>query len=279
MGQVVEFGQEATGVATGQRIVSGAGIWCGHCAWCQAGRPNLCASYQTLGLHVDGGLAEYVRVPSRTIRLVPDGVDDDAAALAQPLAVALHAVRRSRVTSAETCVVVGVGGIGSFIVAAATARGARRVVAIDVDERRLATAVALGADSTYLASGADLEEVIRAAEPDGPHVVIEATGSANAPGAAIAAVRRGGRIVLVGLQSAVRAVDLLAVSTREIELIGTLAHVCDEDLPEALDALQARDLVPLVVDRTLSLAELVPVGITALVAKTATGKFLIDPAR
>jgi (R,R)-butanediol dehydrogenase/meso-butanediol dehydrogenase/diacetyl reductase len=279
MGEIVECGRQATatGLAPGQRVVSGAGVWCGGCEWCAAGRPNLCASYQTLGFHLDGGLAEYVRVPGRTIRPVPDGVDDDAAALAQPLAVALHAVGRSRLTSAETCVVIGVGGIGSFVVAAARARGTRHLVAIDVDERRLEAASALGADRTYVVNEADLEDVIRTAVPEGPHVVIEASGSALAPAAAIAAVRRGGRIVLVGLQSAVRAIDLLAVSTRELELTGTLAHVCDADLPEALIALQARDLARLVVDRTLSLAELVPVGIATLLRRSATGKFLIDP--
>ncbi|HLZ30296.1 MAG TPA: alcohol dehydrogenase catalytic domain-containing protein [Chloroflexota bacterium] len=279
MGEVVDCGPQAqaTGLAPGQRVVSGAGVWCARCEWCAAGRPNLCASYQTLGFHVDGGLAEYVCVPSRTIRRVPDGVDDDAAALAQPLAVALHAVDRSRLTSAETCVVIGVGGIGSFVVAAARARGAGHVVAIDVDARRLEAASALGADSTYAVHGADLEEVIHTAVREGPHVVIEASGSALAPGAAIAAVRRGGRIVLVGLQSALRAVDLLAVSTRELELVGTLAHVCDQNLPEALSALQARDLARLVVDRTISLAELVPVGIATLLQQSGTGKFLIDP--
>jgi threonine dehydrogenase-like Zn-dependent dehydrogenase len=228
-------------------------------------------------LQVDGGLAEYVLVPARTIRAVPDSVDDDTAALAQPMAVALHAVRRSRIQAGDTCVIIGVGGIGSFVVAAASALGADRVVAIDIDERRLRTAVALGATDTRLAAGSDLAGVIRDVDPDGPHVIIEASGAPHAPAAAIAAVRRGGRIVVVGLQPGLRDLDLLAVSTREIDLVGTLAHVCDDDLPAALATLAARSLAPMVVERTLRLDELVPVGITALVARTATGKFLVDP--
>jgi (R,R)-butanediol dehydrogenase/meso-butanediol dehydrogenase/diacetyl reductase len=278
-GEVVSTGSGVTDLTIGQRVVSGAGIWCGTCQWCNARRPNLCSSYETLGLQRDGGLAEYVRVPARTIRTVADSIDDDAAALAQPLAVAIHAVKRSRLRPGETCVVVGTGGIGSFIVAAARARGAARIIAIDVDERRLETAAALGATQTHLGHGAALVDVIRSATGvDGADVIIEATGAPEGPAAAIGAIRRGGRIVLVGLQGKPRAIDLLSVSIREIEIIGTVAHVCDDDLPEALMVLEREDLAPKVVDRTITLEELVPVGITALLGKTAKGKFLIDPA-
>jgi (R,R)-butanediol dehydrogenase/meso-butanediol dehydrogenase/diacetyl reductase len=280
MGEVVDVAAGVDGLAAGDRVVTGAGIWCGACDWCLAGRPNLCASYETLGLQRDGGLAEFVRVPARTIRTVPDALDDDAATLAQPFAVGIHAVRRGRLMPDETCVVIGVGGIGSFVVAAARARGARRIVAIDVDERRLETAQALGATETAIADLTDLAEVIASVTgPDGPHVIIEASGTPHAPEAALAAVRRGGRVVLVGLQSGLRTLDLLRVSVREVEIIGTLAHVCDDDLPDALDALATSNLERTVISRTLSLDELVPDGIRALVDRTATGKFLVDPAR
>jgi (R,R)-butanediol dehydrogenase/meso-butanediol dehydrogenase/diacetyl reductase len=279
-GEIVSMGSRVADLAIGQRVVSGAGIWCGICDWCSSGRLNLCSSYQTLGLQRDGGLAEYVLVPTRTIRPVPDAVDDDAAALAQPLAVAIHAVRRSRLGPGETCVVVGVGGIGSFIVAAAKAAGAARIVAIDVDEHRLDTAKALGATQTQLGGVADLADTIRSAvRPDGPDVIIEATGAPLAPAAAIGSIRRGGRVVLVGLQGQPRTIDLLAVALTEVEVIGTVAHVCDEDLPEAVAVLERQDLAERVVDRTLTLDELVPIGIAGLVEKTAKGKFLVDPTR
>jgi len=278
MGVVSDVGGAVDGFVLGQRVVSGAGVWCGTCDWCRAGRPNLCAAYETLGLHRDGGLAEFVRVPARTLLAVPDALSDDAAALAQPLAVASHAVRRSRAAAGEICVIVGVGGIGALVVAAAVAHGLDRVIAIDIDDRRLETARALGATTTLNASGLELSAAIRSAAPDGPDVLIEASGAPHGPAAAISSVRRGGRIVLVGLQDGPREVDLLGVSVRELEMIGTLAHVCDEDLPRALATLVERDLVPLVVERTIALADLVPIGIQALVQKTATGKFLVDPA-
>ena len=93
-GTVAAAGEGAGPLAPGTRVVSGAGVSCGECDWCAAGRTNLCARYQTLGLHLDGGLAELVRSPAAICRAVPDGLDDTAAAMAQPLAVALHAARR-----------------------------------------------------------------------------------------------------------------------------------------------------------------------------------------
>src|SRR6266571_234147 len=146
VGRVVGLGNGVTGLRVGDRVVSGAGISCGQCAWCLRGRTNLCAEYRTLGLQVDGGLAEYVTSPASICRSVPETCDDDAAAMAQPLAVALHALSRVAQRPDDAVAVIGAGGIGSFIVAgAAHAVVEGRVVAIDVDAPRLATASALGA--------------------------------------------------------------------------------------------------------------------------------------
>ena len=202
-GRVVAVGSGVAGIGVGDRVASGAGISCAECEWCRAGRTNLCSSYHTLGLQVDGGLAELVNAPVSTLLPIPDGVTDAEGALAQPLAVAIHAVKRSGVAPGQRCVVIGVGGIGAFIVAAAASRGVEDVIAVDVDNHRLRTAALLGASQTVDASHGDLADVIRTnTGPDGPDVVIEASGAPSAPAAALASVRRGGRVMLVGLQSA-----------------------------------------------------------------------------
>ncbi|HZL54747.1 MAG TPA: alcohol dehydrogenase catalytic domain-containing protein, partial [Solirubrobacteraceae bacterium] len=144
-GTVVAAGAEVSGFEVGDRVVSGAGVSCGTCAWCLAGRTNLCAAYETIGFHRDGGLAEYVLSPAAICRPVPAGLSDEAAATAQPCAVALHAVSRSGLQRGQSCAVIGIGGIGAFIVAAAAAAGAAPLIALDIDEERLATASALGA--------------------------------------------------------------------------------------------------------------------------------------
>jgi (R,R)-butanediol dehydrogenase / meso-butanediol dehydrogenase / diacetyl reductase len=280
VGEVVATGPDAgtDGVRVGDRVVCGAGISCGRCDWCEAGRTNLCVQYRTIGLHVNGGLAEYVSSPAGICLAVPEALTDDAAAIAQPLAVALHAVRRSGLRSGQSCAVIGVGGIGAFIVAAAAA-GASPLIALDIDEDRLATARTLGAATVIDARGRELDAaILEATGGEGADVVIEASGTAGAPAAATQAARRGGRVLLVGLQSAPRELDLLSLTVREVEISTTLAHVCDVDLPEALALLRTSTrLAPAVTDRVIALEELVPQGIEPLAGGTARGKIVVAP--
>ena len=99
VGTVEAVGSAVADLRVGDRVVPGAGMWCGECSWCRSGRTNLCSLYYTIGLNAHGGLAERVNVPAVMCRLVPDACGDDAASMAQPLAVALHAVNRARVAS------------------------------------------------------------------------------------------------------------------------------------------------------------------------------------
>jgi (R,R)-butanediol dehydrogenase/meso-butanediol dehydrogenase/diacetyl reductase len=276
-GEVVTAGHDASGFPAGTRVVSGAGISCGHCAWCTAGRTNLCASYQTLGLHRDGGLAEFVISPAAICRTVPDALDDTGAAMAQPLAVALHAARRGRVCRGRSCVVIGAGGIGSFVIAAAAALGADPVVAVDVDDGRLATATALGATVAVHGASRDPVESVRAAVGgDGADVVIEASGAPPSPATALSMVRRGGDVVIVGLQAAPLPVDLFSLSVREVDVHGTLAHVCGEDLAEAVAVLAGTSLAKTVLGDVITLGDLVESGLRPLAERKAHGKIVVD---
>ncbi|MBU6496803.1 MAG: alcohol dehydrogenase catalytic domain-containing protein, partial [Acidobacteria bacterium] len=107
VGVVEEVGSSVTEVRVGDRVVSGAGISCGACEWCLEGRTNLCESYQTLGLHLNGGLSSYVVSPASICRSVPTGMDDVTAVMAQPFAVALHALRRVRVREGKGVAIIG----------------------------------------------------------------------------------------------------------------------------------------------------------------------------
>ena len=108
-------------------------------------------------------------------------------------------------------------------------------------------------------------------------MVIEASGAARSPAAAIASARRGGRVLIVGLQAAPRNLDLLDLTVREVELSTTMAHVCDVDLPEALSLLAATDLADTVIDRVIDLDDLVEHGIKPLAQGSAAGKILVAP--
>ena len=280
VGRVVDLGNGVTGLREGDRVVSGAGISCGRCPWCLRSRTNLCAEYRTLGLQVDGGLAEYVTSPAAICCPVPDGCDDDAAAMTQPLAVALHALSRVGLDREESVAVIGVGGIGSFIVAGASRRAAHgRVVAIDIDAERLATASALGADEAVDATGHDLATLLRElSDGVGFDVVIEASGAAHAPSAATVGVRRGGRVLLVGLHAAPREIDLTRMIVREVDIFTTVAHVYDSDIPAALALLAESDIASVAAGPRIPLEALVDDGLRPLAEQRAEGKILVTPS-
>jgi (R,R)-butanediol dehydrogenase/meso-butanediol dehydrogenase/diacetyl reductase len=142
--------------------------------------------------------------------------------------------------------VIGTGGIRLVHLAGATRRAAGgRVVAIDLDAERLATAAALGAHETADATDRDLAGLLLELSGGvGFDVVIEASGAPVAPAAALAGARRGGRVLLVGLHGAPRELDLTRAIVREVDVFTTVAHVCDTDIPAALELLAERTSRP-----------------------------------
>jgi (R,R)-butanediol dehydrogenase/meso-butanediol dehydrogenase/diacetyl reductase len=277
VGRVVELGEGVERLSIGDRVVSGAGVSCGECRWCREGRTNLCAHYYTLGFHRDGGLAEQVVSPAQICVPVPDACDDDAAAMAQPLAVALHGLNRTRVGAEEWLAVIGVGGIGAFVVAAAVARGNQRVIAIDVDPTRLDTATVLGAGEAVDARAGDVAAVVREITGgDGADVTIDAAGAPGTLAEALRATRRGGRVLMLGMPAKPSEINTFDAILREVDLIATVAHVCGTDLPEALELLSGSGIAERVVERVIGLERLVPEGLVPLAEGSARGKILVD---
>lgn len=278
-GVVVAAGPNVTGFDPGTLIVSGAGISCGHCHWCRRGRTNLCQSYSTLGLHQNGALAQYVPVPAATcVNADTYGLTSDTAALGQPMSIAVHAMRRGRLAADEVAIVLGVGGIGAFLTYA-TAQLAHTVVVADLDPDRLKIAEELGAKHTVQIGGDNTVGDILTAHNLIPSVIYEVSGTPVGLHDAVALAPRGCRIVLVGLQDQPAEFDVRDLSLREIEVIGTNAHVVGTDLPEALRLLAARDggwtdIAPM----ALSLDHLVDDGLQPLAERRSHRiKTLIDP--
>jgi (R,R)-butanediol dehydrogenase / meso-butanediol dehydrogenase / diacetyl reductase len=279
VGRVEAVGDGVDRVAVGDRVVSGAGVSCGECAWCRAGRTNLCASYYTLGLSAPGGLAEQVMSPASICVPVPDAVADIGAAMAQPLAVAIHALDRGGIGPGQTVAVLGIGGIGGFLVGAASTREPRRLIAVDVDPTKLALAEALGADDAIDARGTDVAAaILEATAGEGADVVIEASGVPANPSIAIHATKRGGRVVIVGLQADPPAVDIFDAALREVDLIATVAHICDSNLPESLEVLAKTGLAGEVLGEVVPMTRLVEDAIAPLAAGTAPGKMVVEVA-
>jgi len=275
IGTVVDAGANVR-QRIGERIACGAGVSCGQCSWCAAGRTNLCASYYTLGLSTHGGLAQFAAAPSSICITIPDSCADIDAALAQPLAVGMHSVHRAHIAPGDTIALLGVGAIGSFICAALGGHDGP-IVAMDIDEGRLAVARQLGATETRLIAPDVTAADLRAQMPDGAQVVFETSGVLGGAERAFALAARGGNVVLVGLNKTPQPLNLADIVLREINVETTVAHVCGTDIPAALELLDRVHLSEILPAHAIPLADVVAAGLEPLVSGTASGKILVDP--
>ncbi len=175
-------------------------------------------------------------------------------------------------------VLIGAGAIGSFILCGLATRSPARIIALDVDEARLATARELGATDTVNVTGRDaVAAVLELTGPAGAQVVIESSGAARSAQRALRMAGRGGRVLLVGLSHEAQPLDLADATLREVDMVTTVAHVCGEDMPEALGLLADGRIAGLLLDRVIGLDALVADGLEKLVAGRAAGKILVDP--
>jgi len=239
VGTVEALGPGVTSPPVGATVVSGAGISCGECKPCRKGRTNLCRKYSTIGFHHNGGLAGFVVSPANIVLDVTDtGLPMDTLGLTQPMAIAVHAVRRSGLAAGDDAVIIGVGGIGAFITVAAAATGAR-VLVVDLNDERLELALNLGAASTLKAGSATLTERLDELGMD-VDVFFEVSGSAQGLASVLEAARPGATIVPVGIQRGEPELPLGKWTLNEYTIIGTVAHVFSTDFPEAVRLLGTR---------------------------------------
>jgi threonine dehydrogenase-like Zn-dependent dehydrogenase len=203
VGVVTEVGQGVSTLRRGDRVVSTSTISCGACPHCRAGRPSQCLERALFGYsgvyqRLDGGQAELVRVPfaERSLFVVPDAVDDDAAVfVADMLPTGYNAVQRADIEQGDVVAVLGCGTVGLMAILFAT-RVARRVIAVDGVPGRRALAASLGAEAVAPEDAADA--VAAATGGIGADAVIEAAGAAAALTASLTLVRGLGTVSVVG---------------------------------------------------------------------------------
>jgi threonine dehydrogenase-like Zn-dependent dehydrogenase len=198
-GELVEF-DNAPGFAIGEAVSFIPYFNCGECIACRRGKPNCCTKMQVCGVHVDGGMVEYLSVPSSSL-LHGEGLSFDELALVEPLAIGAHGVRRAAVEPGEFVLVIGAGPIGLGTMEFARIAGAQ-VIALDINEQRLQFCKdKLKITHTVNALSADVnEQLMKITNGDMPTVVIDATGSLKAINNAFQYMAHGARYVLIGLQ-------------------------------------------------------------------------------
>jgi len=240
-GTVVAVGEGVTRWRVGDTVVGGPSPRCGKCEFCRAGRPQLCVDRTPTGegVHSDGAFAEYVKAAEDAILRIPDGVPLRAAALAEPLAVALHGLTRGGVRAGQRLLVTGAGPIGVLSVAAARARGVNDIVVSEPHPRRRALAERLGARAVEpgtLVTPASPNEVV--AEPF--DVALECSGHAAAMEAALGQLQRAGTLVLVGAGLERPRFNNNRILLNELTITGSFVYDAD-GFERALELLAAPD--------------------------------------
>lgn len=241
-GEVVEVGPAVDGIAVGDRVTGSPAVDCGQCVRCLEGYPLLCERQagNVLGAGLPGSFAEYLRIPSarlgRSVFRLPDGVDWETGATAEPLGVGLHVAWLARPRPTETAVVLGLGPIGLATVQALKVEGIGRVIGIDVSPARLALAEQLGADVVVDASRESTLERLQELTGKGPRGYGGGPAGANAdlvcecaglPGTlqdALQIVRRGGRLVVVALFERLAEIDVNQLVIKELEVRGSFGY-------------------------------------------------------
>jgi (R,R)-butanediol dehydrogenase/meso-butanediol dehydrogenase/diacetyl reductase len=264
-GTVTAIGAGVDSVAIGDRVVADSRFWCGDCAQCHAGRRHLCASLGFVGEICDGGFAEQTVLPARLLHIIDAALDERVAAMAEPLAVALHAVRCLPKT-AGAVLVVGCGPIGGLAALLLSRTFAGTVLVADRNQSRCAR-VAQVTEATIVELNRD---AIAAATANAPLLAaIEATGSVAALNQLLGVLDPGGTIAMVGIFHGRLDIDPNILVEREIGLLG--CHAFADELPEAVRMLgELSEPLLALIDQEISLDE-VPAAYQRLLAGQSDG--------
>jgi 2-desacetyl-2-hydroxyethyl bacteriochlorophyllide A dehydrogenase len=222
-GTVDAIGEGVTSLSQGEPVVIRPLVSCGECPACRRGHAHICQNLKFLGLDTDGAFQEYWTVPASTVHKLPEGLPLEHAALIEPLAVACHDVRLSRLQAGEDVLVIGGGPIGMLLSMVAREQGGK-VVLSEVNPHRLAIAAKLGFE-TLDPRETDVPAAIHELTGDkGADVIFEVSGSQAGVDVMTASAATRGRIVMVAIHANRPQIDLFRFFWREIEMLGARVY-------------------------------------------------------
>ncbi len=201
-GEIESVGDGVTGLRAGHLVTAEGHIVCGHCLQCRTGNSHICQNTRIIGVDRDGAFAEYITMPATNVLTLDGGtIPTEVGAIMDPMGNAFHTVLTGGAEiPGSTVFIVGCGPIGCFAVGIARAAGATKVIASDVNPKRLALAATMGAHVTINAKTDDVVKTVLAeTDEEGADVVCEMSGVPSALHQAFAAVRMGGRVQLLGI--------------------------------------------------------------------------------
>jgi L-iditol 2-dehydrogenase len=224
-GVIAEVGPEVDEFRVGDQVVFMPQVTCGECYPCRHGDYHICENLKVMGFQTAGAAQEFFPLPAKNVLKVPDSMNLDAAAMIEPISVAVHALARGGEVQGKKVLVLGAGPIGNLVAQVAKALGAAAVMITDISPYKLNKARACGIDYAVNPNDEELEQAIL--EHFGPgraDLILECVGAQATISQAVTSARKGTSIVIVGVFGLKPLVDIGLVQDRELSLIGTLMY-------------------------------------------------------
>ena len=238
-GIIVKIGKNVNGWKENDRVTFDSTIYCGKCDYCKNGKVNLCDNRRVLGVSCNeykqgGAFAEYVAVPQHILYKLPEGISFEEAAMIEAVSIALHAVKRTTINLDDTAVVIGSGMIGLLLIQCLQANGCKKIIAVDVDEKKLDMAKKMGAHIILNSTTANIKkEILKSNKNKLPDIAFDVVGLTASTKSAIDSLNKGGSLTIIGNFSPQIDLPLQSIVTKEISIFGSCAS--SGEYPECIE--------------------------------------------
>jgi len=255
-GEIVALGAGVAELKVGDPVTAYFYLTCGHCHWCRINRETLCDNFAGyVGRELDGGYAEYIKLPAKSFMKLPTGLDwrkhpAEVGVICDAIATPVKVIRRARVTPSDTVAVFGAGGgLGTHMLMIARWARARKVIAVDVMASKFETCLKAGADATVDATdGKVAEQLLELTGGKGVDVAIDFVCSAETLETAGRALGKGGRLVVLGGHGQPFKAEPAALLRKELEIMGS-RYATRQEVLDSLDLVARGEVWPLVTEK------------------------------
>lgn len=233
---VVDAGAGVTHLQKGDRVVVNPNLSCGSCAYCRKSLPNMCENMTTLGIFIDGGFTRYNVAPASALFKISRDIPLEEAIFAEPLACVLNGIRKLDPAAGGSAVIFGAGPIGLYFISVLRMSDLQKIIVSEPNPERARMAEQCGATQVIHPGAQSVEKAVRAGTGIGADIAVDAVGTLMTD--AIASVRKGGKVLLFGMNSrAVAEVRQNDITRGEIEIAGSF--IANDTFPETVELLEA----------------------------------------
>lgn len=220
-GIVTEVGEDVTNVKVGDKVAVDPVISCGHCYACKIGRHNVCSTLEVMGVHRDGGFAEFVCAPEANVHKFHKDFDESFLGLVEPFTIGVEINRRGQITKGDKVLIMGSGPIGIAAMQVAKRNGAE-VIMTDLVKERLDKALTMGADEVVLVSEENLEErLLKFTDGEGIPVIVDTVCIPSSFEQSVQLACPAGRIVVLGLKNVPSQITMADITKKELTIAGS----------------------------------------------------------